>query len=75
MASLSLDFFFFFFWLVSDPGAPGTHERTPSIYCGGPYVGTIGAATHSMGGRGNLVALLAPVNRPGRLIDFFEALE
>lgn len=61
--------------LVSPPGAQGTRERTPSIYCGGPCLGTIGAATHSMAGRRNLAALLAPVNRPEQLIDFFEPLE
>lgn len=38
-------------------------------------MGTIGAATHSMGGRGMATALLAPVNRPEQLIVFFEALE
>lgn len=48
-----LRIFFFFFLLVSDPGALGTRERTPSIYCGGPCVGTIEAATHSVGGRGS----------------------
>lgn len=57
------------------PTAQGIYERTQSIYCGSPYLGTIGAATHSMGGREMATALLAPVNRLGQPIDFFEPLE